>query len=160
MVPLFHVTGCVPVMLGSVLGGFKLVMMHKWDAGRALELIEREKVTNFVGVPTMAADLSSHPDLASRDVSSLANLGGGGTPMAPDLVRRIDSTFDGATRPQLGYGLTETSGYGPGNTGPDYVRKPSSTGRAIPIMQVRIVGPDGTSCRWARSARSCCRARW
>lgn len=143
VVPLFHVTGCVPVMLGSVLGGFTLVMMHKWDAGRALELIEREQVTNFVGVPTMAADLLSHPDLATRDVSSLANLGGGGAPMAPDLVRRIDSAFEGATRPQLGYGLTETSGYGPGNTGPDYVTKPSSTGRAIPIMQVRIVGPDG-----------------
>ena len=143
VVPLFHVTGCVPVMLGSVLGGIKLVMMRKWDAGRALELIEREKVTNFVGVPTMAADLLAHPDLTERDVSSLANLGGGGAPMAPDLVRRIDDTFSGSTRPQLGYGMTETSGYGPGNTGPDYVEKPASTGRAIPIMQVRIVGPDG-----------------
>jgi acyl-CoA synthetase (AMP-forming)/AMP-acid ligase II len=118
-------------------------MMRKWDAGRALELIEREKVTNFVGVPTMAADLLAHPDLAERDVSSLANLGGGGAPMAPDLVRRIDDTFSGSTRPQLGYGMTETSGYGPGNTGPDYVDKPSSTGRAIPIMQVRVVGADG-----------------
>jgi long-chain acyl-CoA synthetase len=143
VVPLFHVTGCVPVMLGSVLGGYKLVMMRKWDAGRALELIEREKVTNFVGVPTMAGDLLTHPDLATRDVSSLANLGGGGAPMAPDLVRRIDDTFSGATRPQLGYGMTETSGYGPGNTGPDYVAKPSSTGRAIPIMQVRVIDADG-----------------
>jgi long-chain acyl-CoA synthetase len=143
VVPLFHVTGCIPVMLGSVLGGSKLVMMRKWDAGRALELIERERVTNFIGVPTMAADLLSHPDLSRRDVSSLASLGGGGAPMAPELVRRIDDTFDGATRPQLGYGLTETSGYGPGNTGPDYVTRPSSTGRAIPVMQLRIAGPTG-----------------
>jgi long-chain acyl-CoA synthetase len=145
VVPLFHVTGCVPVMLGSVLGGSKLVMMRKWDAGRALELIEREKVTNFIGVPTMAADLLSHPDLATRDTSSLTSLGGGGAPMAPDLVRRIDDTFHGSTKPQLGYGLTETSGYGPGNVGPDYVAKPSSTGRAVPIMQIRITGPDGTA---------------
>jgi long-chain acyl-CoA synthetase len=143
VVPLFHVTGCVPVMLGSVLAGSKLVMMRKWDAGRALELIEREQVTNFIGVPTMAADLLAHPDLATRDVSSLANLGGGGAPMAPDLVRRIDAAFEGSTRPQLGYGMTETSGYGPGNIGPDYLAKPTSTGRAVPIMQIRIIGPDG-----------------
>jgi long-chain acyl-CoA synthetase len=61
-VPLFHVTGCVPVMLGAVATGAKLVMMRKWDALRGLQLIEREKVTNFVGVPTMSQDLISHPD--------------------------------------------------------------------------------------------------
>ena len=143
VVPLFHVTGCVPVMLGSVLGGARLVMMHKWVAGRALELIERERVTNFVGVPTMAADLLSHPDLERYDLSSLGALGGGGAPMAPELVRRIDTTLGGATRPQLGYGMTETSGYGPGNVGRDYLERPSSTGRVIPIMGVRIVGPAG-----------------
>jgi long-chain acyl-CoA synthetase len=143
IVPLFHVTGCVPVMLGSVLTGARLVMLHKWDAGRALELIEREKVTNFIGVPTMAADLISHPDFATRDTSSLQTVGGGGAPMAPELVRRIDDNFDGGARPQLGYGLTETNGYGPGNLGDDYVRKPSSTGRVLPIMQVSVVGPDG-----------------
>lgn len=44
-VPLFHVTGLVPVMLGSFVGGAKLVIMHRWDPGRALELIEQEKVT-------------------------------------------------------------------------------------------------------------------
>jgi long-chain acyl-CoA synthetase len=143
VVPLFHVTGCVPVMLGSALGGSKLVMLHKWDAGRALELIERERVTNFIGVPTMAADLLSHPDMAVRDTSSLTGVGGGGAPMAPDLVRRIEGTFDGAARPQLGYGLTETNGYGPGNVGDDYVARPASTGRVIPIMQVRIVDPAG-----------------
>jgi long-chain acyl-CoA synthetase len=143
IVPLFHVTGCVPVMLGAVLTGARLVMLHKWDAGRALELIEREKVTNFIGVPTMAADLLSHPDFATRDTSSLQTVGGGGAPMAPELVRRIDDNFDGGARPQLGYGLTETNGYGPGNLGDDYVRKPSSTGRVLPIMQVSVVGPDG-----------------
>ena len=143
VVPLFHVTGCVPVMLGSALGGSKLVMLRKWDAGRALELIEREQVTNFIGVPTMAADLLSHPDMAVRDTSSLTNVGGGGAPMAPDLVRRIEGTFGGAARPQLGYGLTETNGYGPGNVGDDYVARPASTGRVIPIMQVRIVDPAG-----------------
>ena len=141
-VPLFHVTGCIPVMLGSALGGNKLVIMHKWDPERALELIERERVTNFIGVPTMSQDLLASPSFATRDTSSLVNVGGGGAPMAPDLVRRIDSSFGGA-RPQLGYGMTETNAYGPGNTGDDYVRKPASTGRVVPIMQVRVVSPSG-----------------
>jgi long-chain acyl-CoA synthetase len=143
-VPLFHVTGCVPVMLGSVTTGARLVMMRKWDPLRALQLIEREKVTNFVGVPTMSQDLISHPDFAKYDTSSLKNVGGGGAPMAPELVRKIEGSFAGKASPQLGYGLTETNGYGPGNTGPDYMAKPSSTGRVVPIMGVKIVDPNGS----------------
>ena len=143
-VPLFHVTGCVPVMLGAITTGARLVMMRKWDPLRALQLIEREKVTNFVGVPTMSQDLISHPDFAKYDTSSLKNVGGGGAPMAPELVRKIEGSFAGKASPQLGYGLTETNGYGPGNTGPDYMAKPSSTGRVVPIMGVKIVDPNGS----------------
>lgn len=92
----------------------------------------------------MAADLINHPDFACTATSSLRPSAAAGPLMAPELVRRIDDNFDGgAHAPQLGYGLTETNGYGPGNLGDDYVRKPSSTGRVLPIMQVGIVGPDG-----------------
>lgn len=145
IVPLFHVTGCVPVMLGSVALGNRLVMMHKWDPLRALQLIERERVTNFVGVPTMSQDLISHPDFEKYDTSSLKAIGGGGAPMAPELVRKIEGSFHGSGRPQLGYGLTETQGYGPGNTGDDYIRKPDSTGRVLPIMQVRVQDTEGNT---------------
>jgi len=55
------VTGLVPVMLGSALGGNKLVMMYKWTPERALELIERERVTTFAGVPTQSHDLLESP---------------------------------------------------------------------------------------------------
>lgn len=141
-VPLFHVTGCVPVMLGSVATGARLVMLHRWDPLRALELIERERVTNFIGVPTMSQDLISHPRFAEFDTSSLRNVGGGGAPMAPELVRKIEGAFSGSASPQLGYGLTETNGYGPGNTGPDYIERPSSTGRVVPSMQIKVVNPN------------------
>ena len=145
IVPLFHVTGCVPVMLGSVAGGSRLVMLHKWDPLRALQLIERERVTNFVGVPTMSQDLISHPDFEKYDTSSLKSIGGGGAPMSPELVRKIEGTFEGRGRPQLGYGLTETNGYGPGNTGDDYINKPNSTGRVLPIMQMRVQDDAGNT---------------
>ena len=61
-VPLFHVTGEVPVMLNSFVVGRCMVMMPKWDAGEALRLIEKEKITYFVGVPTMSLELMTHPD--------------------------------------------------------------------------------------------------
>ena len=89
VVPLFHVTGCVPVMLTTWAGGVKLVIMYKWDPERALELIEREQVTNFVGVPTMSWDLLESPDFASPDTSSLLSVGGGGAP-APARAGQAD----------------------------------------------------------------------
>ena len=80
IVPLFHVTGSLAVMLSCFAAGYKLVMMYKWEPGRALELIEREKVTRFVGVPTQSWDLLESPDFERRDTSSLTNVGGGGGP--------------------------------------------------------------------------------
>ncbi|MEM9655883.1 MAG: class I adenylate-forming enzyme family protein, partial [Actinomycetota bacterium] len=122
-VPLFHVTGLVPVMLGSFISGAKLVMTHRWDPDRALELIEREGVTNFVGVPTMAWDLLEAESFADRDLSSLRSVGGGGAPMPPELVRRIEDSFPRG-RPGLGYGMTETNAYGPQNAGNDFLERP------------------------------------
>lgn len=141
-VPLFHVTGLVPVLLGSFLGGARLVMMYRWDPERALELIERERVTSFVGVPTMAFDMIESPSFRSRDTSSLLSVGGGGAPMPPELVKRIDDSFPKG-RPGLGYGMTETNAYGPQNAGDDFVSHPTSTGRALPIIEMRTTDPEG-----------------
>lgn len=135
-VPLFHVTGLVPVMLSCFLNGIKLVIMYKWTPERALELIERERVTQFVGVPTMTIDMLESPDFASRDTSSLASVGGGGAPAPPEMVSRVAKSFARA-RPGLGYGMTETNAYGPQNAGDDYLRKPRSSGRAIPTLEVK-----------------------
>ncbi len=141
-VPLFHVTGLVPVMLGAFVGGSKLVMTYKWDPDRALELIERERVTNFVGVPTMSWDLLEAATFEQRDTSSLLAVGGGGAPMPPELVKRIEDNFSKG-RPSLGYGMTETNAYGPGNAGDDFLAHPTSTGRAVPIMDLRVTDPVG-----------------
>jgi len=140
IVPLFHVTGLVPVMLGSALGGNKLVMMYKWTPERALELIERERVTTFVGVPTQSHDLLESPKFATTDTSSLQSVGGGGAAAPPALLNRIEKSFTRG-RPNIGYGMTETNAFGPGNTGDDCVRKPASTGRVVPICEIRVVDP-------------------
>ena len=142
VVPLFHVTGLVPVLLNCVLGGFPLTIMYRWDPERALELIERERITQFVGVPTMSWDLLESPSFATRDTSSLVSVGGGGAPAPPELVHRVERSF-AKGRPAIGYGMTETNAYGPQNSGDDYVRKPRSSGRTVPTMQVSVRDEDG-----------------
>jgi long-chain acyl-CoA synthetase len=137
IVPLFHVTGAVPVMLSCFATGLKLVIMYKWDPERALELIERERVTNFVGVPTQSWDLLQSPRFGEFDTSSLVAVGGGGAPAPPELVRRVSTSFAKAS-PNIGYGMTETNAYGPQNGGADYLSHPTSTGRATPILSIEI----------------------
>ena len=107
-VPFFHATGCHWVLVANLAFGGEIVLMHRWDAGRALELIEREGVTNFGGVPAMVWQVLEHPDFARRDTMSIRSVAYGGAPAAPELVRRIESMFPGRT-PSNGYGLTETS---------------------------------------------------
>ena len=144
IVPLFHVTGSIPVMLGCFASGLKLVIMYKWDPERALELIERERVTNFVGVPTQSWDMLQSPRFADFDTSSLVAVGGGGAPAPPELVRRVASSFAKAS-PNIGYGMTETNAYGPQNGGEDYLTHPTSTGRATPILQVEVRDEAGVA---------------
>jgi long-chain acyl-CoA synthetase len=129
-------------MMSCFASGLKLVMMRKWDPERALELIEREKVTNFVGVPTQSWDLLEAPSFATTDTSSLVSVGGGGAPAPPQLVKRVSTNFAKAS-PGIGYGMTETNAYGPQNSGVDYVEHPTSTGRSTPILIVEIRDPDG-----------------
>ena len=142
IVPLFHVTGCVAVMLSCWLGGSRLVMTYKWDPERALQLIEREKVTHFIGVPTQSWDLLECEKFADYDTSSLTNVGGGGAPAPPELVKRIDGSFKKG-RPGIGYGMTETNAYGPQNGGDDYIRKPTSAGRTMPIVEMAAMDDAG-----------------
>jgi long-chain acyl-CoA synthetase len=137
IVPLFHVTGCIPVMMSCWVAGLKLVIMYKWDAEKALELISREKVTNFVGVPTQSWDLVNHPRFSDFDMSSMKAIGGGGAPAPAALVDKVAKSFKGGG-PQLGYGMTETNAFGPGNRGADYISHPTSTGRTCLPMKLEV----------------------
>jgi long-chain acyl-CoA synthetase len=141
-VPLFHATGCHSILVGNLLAGGKLVMMHRWDAGRALELIERERITTFGGVPTMVLQVLDHPDFEKRDTSSVKGVGYGGAPAPPELVKRIQQHFNSSPASN-GYGLTETSSLSTMNSGDDYLAKPDSVGPPVPVVTVKVVDPDG-----------------
>jgi acyl-CoA synthetase (AMP-forming)/AMP-acid ligase II len=141
-VPLFHVTGEIPVMLNSFVIGRCMVLMHKWDAGEALRLIETEKISYFVGVPTMSLELMTHPKRETYDLSSLTDIAAGGAPRPVSHVERLQQEFPKA-QPALGYGLTETNAVGCSNFWGNYADKPESTGRAQqPFVEVAILGAD------------------
>ncbi|HAM00808.1 MAG TPA: fatty acid--CoA ligase [Acidimicrobiaceae bacterium] len=140
-VPLFHATGCHSILVANTAAGNKLVMMHHWDPERALELIERERITTFGGVPAMVMQVIDSPEFAGRDTSSVRAVAYGGAPAPPELVRRIKEHFP-VSAPSNGYGLTETSSVTTMNSGDDYVRKPDSVGPAVPVCDVRVV-PEG-----------------
>lgn len=140
-VPLFHVTGCHAVLVTNTAAGSKIVLMHRFDPALALELIEREQVTIFGGVPTVVLRVLDSPDLARRDTSSVRSVSYGGAPAPAHLVRRIREAFS-TGQPGNGYGLTETSGAAALNSGEEYVRKPDSVGRALPVNDCAVV-PEG-----------------
>jgi len=138
-VPLFHVTGSHSGFLMSIIAGRKMVMMSKWDAGLALQLIQEEKIGAITGVPTQTWDLLTHPDKDKYDLSSFKELSGGGAPRPPEHVKKLKDGFDDA-EPSIGYGLTETNAAGTLNLGKDYLLHPGSCGRAIPpVTDVAII---------------------
>ncbi len=142
-VPLFHVTGEIPVMLQSFVLGRKLVLMPRWDAMEAMRLIEAERVSYFVGVPLMSYEIASHPQRSSFDMSSCMHFAAGGAPRPIEHVVAIREALPHAF-PLLGYGLTETNGVGCGNFNENYVAKPGSTGPASrPLVEVEILDDAG-----------------
>lgn len=143
-VPLFHVTGEVAAMLNSFVIGRCMVIMPRWDASEALRLIEKEKITYFIGVPTMSLELMNHPDRDKYDLSSLKDITAGGGPRPVSHVERLKHEFPDA-QPALGYGLTETNAVGCANFWSNYASKPASTGRASkPMTEIAILGPGDT----------------
>jgi long-chain acyl-CoA synthetase len=141
-VPFFHATGCHSVLCASLFGGSKIVLMYRWEAERAMELIERERATSFGGVPAMAWQVLEHPHFDRYDLSSVESIGYGGAPAAPELVARIKAKFP-KVAPGNGYGLTETSSVTAQNAAEDYERKPDSVGLPIPVCDLRIVDGAG-----------------
>ncbi len=141
VIPLFHVTACSAGMTGIMFSGSTMVFMHKWDAQKALQIIERERVTATGGVPTIAWQLIEHPDRDKYDLSSLKSISYGGAPSAPELVRKIREVF--GALPGNGWGMTETMATVTSHTAEDYLNRPDSCGPAVPVCDLKIMDADG-----------------
>jgi long-chain acyl-CoA synthetase len=141
-IPFFHTTGCHAVLLPSWALGFKLVLMRRWDAEVAMQLIEREKCTSAGGVPTIAWQLIENEARQKYDLSSLESVSYGGAPASAELVRRIVGTFP-KSAPGIGWGMTETTATFTQHNGEDYENRPESAGPALPVCEMKIVGANG-----------------
>jgi acyl-CoA synthetase (AMP-forming)/AMP-acid ligase II len=142
-VPLFHVTASIPLVLQSFAIGRKLVLMPKWDAEDAMRIIEKERITYFVGVPLMSIELATHPARHKYDLTSCTAFAAGGAPRPVEHVKKIRKEMSWGY-PLLGYGLTETNGVGCGNFTDNYLEKPTSTGPATkPLVEVQMLDDDG-----------------
>ena len=157
-VPLFHVTGEVPLFLQSYAIARKLVLMPKWNAEEALRLMDHEKVTYFVGVPLMSYEMATHPNRDQYDLSECRSFAAGGAPRPVEHVTRIKEAFPKGF-PLLGYGLTETNAVGCGNFNENYLAKPGSTGKASqPLVEVAILDDDGNAVDQGKVAEVCIRS--
>ncbi|MGW0583611.1 FadD3 family acyl-CoA ligase [Streptomyces sp. NPDC002920] len=141
--PFFHCFGYKAGWLASFLHGVTVVPMAVFDAGRALEIIERERVSILLGPPTIFHDLLHHPGRPARDLSSLRVSMTGGTTVPESLIRAMkkELSFDIVLS---AYGLTESTALVTttriGDTEETVAR---TTGRPIPGVEVRIAADDG-----------------
>ncbi|HEY0105935.1 MAG TPA: class I adenylate-forming enzyme family protein [Rhizomicrobium sp.] len=141
-VPFFHATGCFAVLGPTVVTGGKIVLMRRFDAEKAMALIEKEKINGAGGVPTIAWQILEHPSRNKYDLSSLDTMAYGGAPSAPELVKQIKQTWPNSAAGN-GWGMTETSATCTTHSGEDYENRPSSCGPAVGACEIKIMDVEG-----------------
>ena len=134
--PLFHTFGQTCAMNAATCVGALLTMLPRFDAGKALEIIERDQVTVFAGVPTMYGAMLNHPERGRFDVSCLRVCVSGGAAMPEQIMRSFEAEF--GCKILEGYGLSETSPVASFNH-PNRERKPGSIGTPIAGVEMKLV---------------------
>jgi fatty-acyl-CoA synthase len=139
-IPLYHVGGqVVSFMVVQALA--TNVLVAQFDAGTHLELLEGERATHTVGVPTMLQDVISHPTFRGRDLSSLRALSCGGSMVPVELIRRLERNL--GVKTTIIFGQTETCGYiSQTFPGDDPGDKSTTVGRLLPHLAGRVVDPE------------------
>ncbi len=138
--PLFHSFGQTCTLNTCVAGGGTLTLLPRFDPEKALEIVQRDKVTIFEGVPTMYSALLHLPDKERFDVSTLRLCASGGSAMPGEVLRAFEEAFGCVILE--GYGLSETSPVASFNH-PDRDRKVGSIGTPIDGVELRLLDEDG-----------------
>ena len=145
LVPLFHVVGLYSVVPSSVYLGATVVVAPRPDPREVVELMERERVTNFLSVPTFHHLVTGLPDIAERDLTSLRMIGYSGSPMPVRTIERLAELFPHARLHNF-FGLTETislTHITPANAAVSHAH---SIGKTIPDVGMKILRDDGSDC--------------
>jgi bile acid-coenzyme A ligase len=139
LAPMYHVNAFTT--LHNLLAGDRLVVLEKFDAARAVDAIERHRVTTFTATPTMLQRIADLPGIEGRDLSSLEWILQGAAPMPPALVHRWADLI-GAQRIVMAYGMTEAIGI-TALTGDEWMGHEGSVGRGLRGTEVRILDQEG-----------------
>jgi long-chain acyl-CoA synthetase len=137
--PLFHVFGMNSALNATIRGGGCLTLLPRFEPGKALEIIQRDGVTSFLGVPTMYVALVNHPERDAFDTSALDLCVSGGAAMPVEVIRGFEEAF--GSKVLEGYGLSETCGMASFNR-PDRERKAGSIGQPVRAVEMKVVDPD------------------
>lgn len=142
LAPMYHVNAFVS--LYGLLAGDRVIVMEKFDAVRAAELIEKHRVTTFTATPTMLQRMADAPGIDNRDLSSLVWILQGAAPMPPSLVHRWAGLIE-AQKIFMSYGMTEGLGI-TAIRGDEWMAHQGSVGRGIGGTQVKVLDHDGRAC--------------
>ncbi len=138
--PLFHSFGQTCGLNATIVGGGTLTLIPRFDPAQALEIIQRDHVSVFEGVPTMYGAMLHYPHRGDYDTSTLEFCASGGSAMPVELMRGFEQAFD--CKVLEGYGLSETSPVASFNH-PDRERKPGSIGTPIEGIEMKVVDDAG-----------------
>ena len=140
VLPLFHIYALIVILLSSTRLGGTVVLRMRFDAGQTLRDIEHHRVTYFPGVPTMWIAMANHPEMQTRDISSLMNCGSGGAPLPVE----VQMAFERATGLPIlgGWGMTETSAAGTSIPKGTQHSKPGTIGVPLPNIELKVVDAD------------------
>lgn len=149
--PLFHVSGLHAGAVMLLAAGVKSVWLTgRFDGATAMRTIQRYRCTGWSFTETVLHRLVNHPDVGAYDLSSIRQVGGGGSPISPSLQARTREVFpNAATSMGIGYGQTECAALATMNFGEELVAFPMSAGRPLPTVDLEIhdafgaVVPDG-----------------
>lgn len=142
--PLFHIGAFATLITQTLTGGRIVFNTGRFDPAQVLALIEAERVERWGAVPTMATRLLEHPGFDDHDLSSLRSFPLGGAPVPPVLLERLSRRLprlQGRGMVNM-WGMTEGGGFFTVATGPDLARHPTTVGRPLPTVEVRIGDPD------------------
>ena len=171
VLPLFHIYALTVILLQRIHVGDTISLHQRFDTGRVLDDIEKNRATVFPGVPTMWIAIAADPSLETRDLTSLVSAGSGGAPLPVEVARLFEAKT--GLKLKSGWGMTETCSPGTAHpaVGPD---KPGSIGLMMPGVEldivslgdpsqvlptgqsgeIRIKGPNVTKGYWNRAQES------
>jgi len=142
VLPLFHIYALSAVLLRQLDAGALILLRPRFDVDTVLRDIEVNRATLFPGVPTMWVALANHPDIETRDLSSLRHCGSGGAPLPVEVAARFERLA--GLKLRGGWGMTETAAAGTGQLfdGPG---KPDTIGLPLPAITLEVVALDDPS---------------